>query len=411
MRLQLWSCNYEPEPTGVAPVSTSLARMLLQRGWDVDVVAAHPHYPEPVWGHRAKPYRENRAGVRLLRLPLWPGRRTAGQRLRQEASYAAALLATLPALGPPVFPRPDMLLVTSPAFAGLLPAIINRRVRGVPLILWLHDILPDGAAASGVLEDGGVVLRASRRLEHSAYSASDRIVVLSAPFRENLISKGVPDEKIELIYDPATRGVPREPAAIDPSRRGARILSIGNIGRTQGLAPLIRAFEASEAMMRLGVRLIITGSGVAAAEAWHEVRSDRVEMLGVVSDERLERELKSASLALVSQSYTGTEFNLPSKLMNFMAYGLPIVAAVNPTSETARLVREAGAGWIADSSRPESFPAMVERALADLPSLRERGSAGRAYAERKFSPRTFVDSFESVLRKAAHATTRAESLS
>ncbi len=36
----------------------------------------------------------------------------------------------------------------------------------------------------------------------------------------------------------------------------------------------------------------------------------------------------------VSRSYTGAEFNLPSKIMNFMAYGLPIVAAVHPDSET-----------------------------------------------------------------------------
>ncbi len=72
-----------------------------------------------------------------------------------------------------------------------------------------------------------------------------------------------------------------------------------------------------------------------------------------MDDDRLETELRTATMALVSQSYEGTEFNLPSKLMNFMAYGLPIVAAVNPGGEVARLVKDAGAGWVADSSDPD----------------------------------------------------------
>src|SRR3954470_15116394 len=87
LRVQLWSYNYDPEPTGIGPVSTVLAEGLRDRGHQVDVVAAHPHYPEPRWGMRKRPYREVRNGIPVLRLPLWVGRATRMERYRQEFTY------------------------------------------------------------------------------------------------------------------------------------------------------------------------------------------------------------------------------------------------------------------------------------------------------------------------------------
>jgi colanic acid biosynthesis glycosyl transferase WcaI len=392
-RLQLWSYNYAPEPTGIAPVSASLAPQLSERGWDIQVVAAHPHYPEPLWGTRLRPYREICDGIPVLRLPLWIGRGSARQRMRQEATYTAALMMSLPLLG-----RPDVLLVTSPSFPALSAAILNARVRRLPWVLWLHDLLPDGAVSTGLLDEDSRVLRASRRLERAAYRSAHRIVVLSSAFADNLRTKGVEADKLKLIYDPATRGMPRDLGSGRRRNGSPRVLSMGNIGHTQGLAPLVAAFERSDRMRALSAVLVVTGNGVAAPDVAREVRSNRVQMLGLVDDERLDAELRDATMALVSQSYEGTEFNLPSKLMNFMAYGLPIVAAVNPRGEVARLVEEAGAGWVADSSDPDALPRVIAEAHANQVELERRGLASRAFAKRRFSLRAFGDSFDSVLR-------------
>ena len=392
-RLQLWSYNYSPEPTGIAPVSASLAHQLAEKGWDVQVVAAHPHYPEPRWGKRLRPYREIRDGVPVLRLPLWIGRGNASQRMRQEATFTAALMMSLPLLG-----GCDAMLVTSPSFPALIAAIVNARVRRVPWVLWMHDLLPDGAITTGLLGEDSAVLRASRRLERSAYHSAHRIVVLSSAFADNLRTKAVEPDKVELIYDPATRGLPRDLDSPQPRNGVPRLLSMGNIGHTQGLAPLVAAFERSDRMKGASANLVITGNGVAAPDVAREVRSDRVQMLGLVDDERLEAELRNATMGLVSQSYEGTEFNLPSKLMNFMAYGLPIVAAVNPAGEVARLVEEAGAGWVADSSDPDALPRVIAEAHANPAELERRGLASRRFAEQRFSLRAFGDSFDSVLR-------------
>lgn len=89
--IQPWSYNCDPKPMGVGPVRTILPRLVVARGSDEEVVAAHPPYPEPVWGKALRPYRETRDGVRVIRLPRWVGRDTPRKRHRQELIYAVAL--------------------------------------------------------------------------------------------------------------------------------------------------------------------------------------------------------------------------------------------------------------------------------------------------------------------------------
>jgi hypothetical protein len=42
LRIQLWSSNYDPEPSGIAPLSSMWAQAMQARGPHLDVVAAHP---------------------------------------------------------------------------------------------------------------------------------------------------------------------------------------------------------------------------------------------------------------------------------------------------------------------------------------------------------------------------------
>jgi colanic acid biosynthesis glycosyl transferase WcaI len=393
LKIQLWSYNFDPEATGIGIVSTVWARRLRERGHQVEVVAAHPHYPEPLWGTRRLPYREVRDGIDVLRLPLWIGRESTVARCRQELTFMAAQTLATPFLS-----RPDVLVSTSPSFPALLPAVLNVRRRRVPWVLWVHDLLPDGALTTGLVDDGGMLLKLSRRLEQAAYRAADQIVVLSEAFTENLVHKRVLKEKIELIYDPATR-TPTRLARPGTNPGPLRTLSMGNIGHSQGLTALLAAFESAP---ELDARLLITGTGVAAQEARAEIKSDRVEMLGLVDDERLEHELTSADIGFVSQRYDGSEFNIPSKLMNFMAYGLPILAAVNPAGEVARIVRDSGAGWVVDSSDASNFPHELARLAGSPDEIHARATSARRYAEEYFTQSSFAERFEDILLAVAH---------
>jgi colanic acid biosynthesis glycosyl transferase WcaI len=392
MRVQLWSYNYDPEPQGIAPLSRMLAMELSAKGHDILVVSAHPHYPEPTWGTRLRPYRERRDGIPVLRLPLWIGRESGVERMRQELSFALAQ-----SLVAPLLPSADAVIAVTPCFPALAPAMMFSRARRTPWIMWLQDIVTDGAATTGLIEDGPM-LNAARGVERVTYGAASRVVVISEAFRENLRAKGVPAEKIVRIFNPSSRQA-AEPVDLDATPTRPQILAMGNIGHSQGLDRIVDAFQQSDELGTLGAELVIAGHGVAAEDVRAQIRSDRVHMPGVLYGEQLEPVLRSASIGLVSQRADVQEFNLPSKLMSYMAYGIPVIASVNPESETARIIRESGTGWVTDARTPQEFTAIAAAKLRDLDALKAAGHAGFRYANENFHPRAVAARFEDVLRE------------
>lgn len=396
MRIQLWSYNYDPEPQGIAPLSAMLAQGLRDLGHDVLVVAAHPHYPEPTWGVRVRPYRERREGIPVLRLPLWPGRDSGLARMRQELSFAASQTAVAPLL-----PDADVVIAVTPSFPALGTAMTFARARRIPWVMWLQDIVTDGAATTGELPAEGALLAAARAFERLTYRSADAVVVISEAFRENLLSKGVPNDNIVRIFNPSSRQADT-PADIDALLADTpRVLAMGNIGHSQGLGAMVDAFQRDERLRDLGAELVIAGSGVAAEDVRRHITDPRVQMPGVFYGDAFTPVLRSATIGLVSQRPDITEFNLPSKLMNYMAFGIPVIASVNPQSETARIVRESGAGWVTDAARPHEFTRTAADVIRDRDALTAASQAGFRFAQEQFAPSSVARRFSDVLSSVA----------
>lgn len=395
MRIQLWSYFYDPEPQGIAPLTTVLAKALRARGHEILVVAAHPHYPEPVWGSVLRPYRERRDGVPILRLPLWIGRSTTLERIREEMSFTAALTAAAPLL-----PRADIVIAVTPCFPALAPAIAYSRVRRIPLVMWLQDIVSDAAATTGML-DNDLLLDVASRFERITYRSADRIVVISEAFRENLLGKGVPAAKIERIFNPSPGPISRPLNSGNNNSR--RILVMGNIGFSQGLGPLVEAFQEDEDLAALGAELILAGHGVAGEDVRGRIKSPRVRMLGVLDGAALEAEIAGAAVGVISQRADISEFNFPSKLMHYLASGTPVLASVRPDSETARVLLDSGAGWVTDAGDLTRFTAAAAAIVEDRAGREAASRRGFAYASEHFDPAAVAARFEAVLHGAGGA--------
>jgi colanic acid biosynthesis glycosyl transferase WcaI len=90
--------------------------------------------------------------------------------------------------------------------------------------------------------------------------------------------------------------------------------------------------------------------------------------------------------------------------MNFMAYGLPVLALVKPGSEVARIVEQSGGGWVVDSGNPALFPRKLAALIERPDEIRARAAAALRYAQDHFSVSTFTEHFESVLREVVPPT-------
>jgi colanic acid biosynthesis glycosyl transferase WcaI len=392
LRAQLWSYNYDPEPTGIGPLSRAWATAMRDRGHEISVVTAHPHYPEPKWGTRLLPYRELRDGIPVLRLPIWPGRQSIGERLRQEASFVVALIAAAPFLG-----TPDVIVAVSPSFPALLPAMANANLRRIPWVLWLQDLLPDAATVTGLLDEDKPTVKAGRRLERAAYRSAARVVAISETFRDNLRARGVPRDHVVRIFNPASRPVRTEPRDVDLVD-GKLALNMGNIGRSQNLATIVRAFEGSIDLERAGARFVMAGDGVAGQEVRATIGTDRVVVTGILTPEQLGTYIERAAIGVVTQSPRDHDVNVPSKLMNFMGAGVPVLASVDANSEVARILTESGGGWLTDSSQvEEQFALALVEALKNPEERARRGAAALEFARRNFDAGQIAERFEHVL--------------
>jgi glycosyltransferase involved in cell wall biosynthesis len=316
------------------------------------------------------------------------GHRTTAARITEEATYAASAAGAAA-----ITSAPDVAVAVSPSFLGLFPVLSSARLRRFPWVLWLEDILPDAAAATGLMREG-LALRAAQRLERFVYRRANRIVVISKAFRENLLDKGVSPWKVKHIYNPYTRDLRGRAASVNGSL-DARILYMGNMGFSQNLPALVRAFELSSTLDH-AARLVLAGTGELARAVAAEIRSDRVEMPGLLFED-LESEIERATIGLVPQRPDVDEFNLPSKLMNLMSRGVPVLASVSPSSEIARIVRESGAGWVVDAADPDAFPNALQEILPDGEELERRGARGLEFARRNFAPDAVARRFEDVL--------------
>ena len=390
MRVHLWSMYYEPVPMGIGPVAATLAKQLAMRGNDITVVASHPHYPSPSWGTSHRPRRLVRDGIDVIELPVYPQRSKGWQRMLCEVSYGVAQTAA--SLAP--F-KSDVVVVALPSLMAVPGAAIYSRIHGVPWVAWLQDIVSNAAATTGLIDEGAM-LRIIRRLEAFAFRDADRVITISEAFSRQLRAAGVPEGKIETIYGGASLEIASPRISSPPGRS---VLVIGNIGLTQNLVEFARAFQRSEALRDAGAQLRVTGDGVAARSLREVATPGRVEMLGVVSRERLLGELDRARVAIVSQHPDVRDFNLPSKITTYMARGVPVLAVVNPDTEAAAIVRGSGAGWVCDSRDLDAACARLASVLEGEEALSRASDAGIAYAAANFEASAAAGRFERSLQE------------
>ena len=245
----LFLCQYfPPEPGAPAARTYEHARAWARQGHEVTVVCGLPHYPEGVVpaayrGHFL--YKEEVDGIRVLRCWLFA---TANRgALRRSLSFATFLFTAVLAA---VFRggRCDVVAATSPqllcGLAGWIAAVLKRR----PFVLEVRDLWPKQIVDLGVITNP-VLVWPLYRLEHFLYNRARLIVTVAQGAADDLVARGVPDEKVFVIPNGVDLSVFRPSDRMNEVREqhawGGRFVAlyIGAHGLSQGLEVVIEAAE------------------------------------------------------------------------------------------------------------------------------------------------------------------------
>ncbi len=401
---------YHPENVGVACwVPEQLERM----GWDVTVLTGVPNYPTGVVpeGYRAdRASREMIGPIEVRRTPLYPSH--DGRALGRMLNISSwALSSTLYGIGD--IRRAGLAVVySSPVTANLAPMVARLLFR-TPYVTMIQDLWPDSVFASGFLTSGplyriaNAVMGAFAKL---SYRLSSHVTVLSPSMKQVLVDRGVPPEKISLVYnwvDESLFGAPVEP---DPSLRGDLglgesdfiALYAGAHGTAQGLGVLVEAMAQIGADER--IHMVTLGDGIDSERlrglAEELGVTDRLHFLGRRPMAAMPGLLAAADLQLVCLTDTPLfRVNMPSKVPSLLAAGHPVlvVAAGDP----ADVVTGAGAGFAASPDDPGAVATALREAKdAGAAALRAMGERGKALYESEMAAAIGGARLTEILRRA-----------
>ncbi|HEV2424585.1 MAG TPA: glycosyltransferase family 4 protein, partial [Terriglobia bacterium] len=374
---------------------------LAARGHHVTVLAGRPNHPavaDRYFCREAASSERAPEGYRVMRLPVFRSRDTRAW--KRALSYLTfTLLAITRGL---LEPRPDAVLAVSPLPAGLAALALHAWHRA-PLIYDLQDIWPDSARAVGVMKRG-LALRLLGRLEDLLYRHAARVVVISAGFREYLMNRGVPRERLRVIPNGVdserfqnTRPEVRVRRA-SPLRGRFVVGYIGNHGLAQRLDTALVAAER----LRGDAAFLMVGEGVDRARLErraHEARLDNIRFLRGVPRRRVPGLLAACdALLVILRDDPLFQITVPSKVYEYMAAGKPVLCSVG--GETAALVEAARCGIAVPPSDGSALADAVRKLLGDPAACAAMGAAGAAWAREHFSTAAMMTAYADVLEDA-----------
>ena len=195
LRVLAVGINYGPEHTGIAPYTTQLCEYLATRGASVSAFTGVPHYPS--WTvdpkDRWRPRRtETRNGVHVRRLRHYvPKTQSAVRRGLYELTFALQVAVQRPK------ERPDVVIAVVPS---LLSAVVARRLAaraGVPLVVWVQDLMGRAAEQSG-MDGGDRVAGVVASIEKRVLEGAEQVLVLNSHFADYAESIGLDRSRLQV---------------------------------------------------------------------------------------------------------------------------------------------------------------------------------------------------------------------
>lgn len=399
MRILILRQFYPPEPTTLGP---ELAKTLQGNGHDVTVLTGFPNYPsgELYPGYRLCPWmKEELDGIPIVRVPLYPDHSRSG--IRRVLNYMSfALSSSL--LGPLLLRKPDVIFVYHPPLTVGIPAWTLSRLWRVPFLYQIQDMWPETLAATDMLHNQRV-LDLVATFAKWVYARAGAICVISPGFRDNLIQKGVPSEKIHLVpnwvdtdtYYPAQP----DPELAQELGLGDRfnVMFAGNIGEAQGLETALAAAHSLQDLPE--VQFVFVGDGVALRRLEDQAQDlDNVRFLGRYPVASMPGLYALADVLLVHLKDDPLfRITIPHKILSYMASGKPILAAVAGDAATA--VTKAGAGLACAPQDAQALADTVRRFYHMDSAEREAlGRNGLVAAHTTYARDQLVGRIEAVLQ-------------
>ena len=416
MRIGVLSQWFDPEPGGGA-IPAIYAREFVAAGHEVSVLTGFPNYPTgriyPGYPQRLRSVSRS-DGYALTRVPLYPSHDSSGLgRIANYASFAAS--ATV--MSRSALKNTDAIWVYNSPITVAMPLLAHSRWGRTPYFLQVQDLWPDSLIESGMFPGGLIGKAASSMLSALVRLMENRagVVGISSPGTRALLLDRNPrldPKRVVNAPNPTDESLFQPLSSLSPSRipdvpwKGRfTVMYAGAVGDVQGLESLVDA--AAIIRSHRDIQIVVLGDGIARPKLEARVAAaglNNVKFLGRVDKALVPGYMASAHVQLVSLAQREfLRYTTPSKIASLLASCVPIIGQIS--GDGAQLIRESGAGLIAEPGNAESLAATILQMATLSDSQRgDMANRGRSYYEENLSSEvlagTVVRSLQNCSRQA-----------
>ena len=387
MHILFFTDNFPPEVNAPASRTYEHAKEWVKHGHNVTVLTCVPNFPRGLVyeGYTNKLWqKETIDGIRVIRL--WTYIAANEGFFKRLLDFLSFMLVSFFASF--FIRRVDLVIGTSPQFFTIVSAWMTSVFKMSPFIFELRDLWPESVRAVSAVKYSWLI-DLFEKLELFMYRRADAIISVTNSFKQNLVSRGIENEKIHVV----TNGV-------DTSLFAARskdlnlieklglhdkfvVGYIGTHGLAHGLSSVLEAAKFIQLdKVKRGIHFVFLGDG--AEKEKLKNLSSKLDLQNVTFLDSVERDEVTRYWSVLDLSIVHLrkaelfKTVIPSKIFECMCMGIPILHAVE--GESADIIVKTGAGVLVEPGNSYEIAAQIKALSEDCEFLSNMAEKSKASA-------------------------------
>lgn len=404
MMKAIFPCSYYlPETAASLYITDNIVHACADKGIEVDLYTPSPTRNVPDGSAWEREERHMDGKLRIHRFHLY------GEGKNPMLRALRYFLGEFILLHYCMWKKYDVAFVDStPPIQGLKMPLI-KWLKRKPTIYNVQDIFPDSLVGTGLTHEGSLIWKIGRMVEKITYRYADKIIVISEDFKKNIMAKGVPEDKIVVIYNWVDQNkvvdVPREENKLFDvyglDRSKFYITYNGNIGLTQNMDMLLDVAKELHKVYE-DIHFVLVGNGAYLDEVKRKVADQQLENVHLLPFQPYEDishvfSLGDASL-VISKPGVGAN-SVPSKTWSIMSASRPVLANFDE-NELKTIIENNHCGIFTKAGDKDAFKESILTLYNHRELCKEYGHNGRKFVmdnlTREVGTQKYVDVIKEV---------------
>lgn len=354
------------------------------------------------------PSPQKRGMVTVIRIPT--GRITKTTYLRKAVNTSMLGFRFLKAVLGSKVGKIDLLVYSTPpiTFSWAVEAI--KKDTDCHAYLLLKDIFPQNAVDLGIIRKNGIAWSYFRAKEKRLYRVSDSIGCMS-PANAGYCLRHNPSLEAGRVHVCPNSIRPTPPGEIPPKdglvlrelgieKARLNLIYGGNLGKPQGVGFILETLARLRDDHRMHMTIVGDGTeyGRLEREMARSGRSNAV-LMHSLPKQKYRELLANMDVGLVFLDGKFTIPNYPSRMLDYMDFSLPVIAATDKVTDIRQLIEEEDMGFWCESGDVEGMYAAMRRLLEDAEGRKRMAARSRLVLERRFDVKVSADAILGSIRR------------